>query len=52
MNNQNNTTRIINNIMDKNMDTFIRSIETTQKFYREVVQSYSNYIMMIKKNTL
>ena len=49
INNQNNTTRIINNIIDKNMDTFLKSIEITQKFYRDVVQSYSNYIMMIKK---
>ena len=48
-NNQNNTTRIINNIMDKNMDTFLKSIEITQKFYRDVVQSYCNYIMMFKK---
>jgi hypothetical protein len=49
MNNQNNTTRIINNIMDKNMDTFLKSIEIAQKFYRDVVQSYCNYIMMFKK---
>ena len=47
--NQNNTTRIINDIMDKNMDTFLKSIEVAHKFYSDVVQSYCNYIMMIKK---
>ncbi|HJT82869.1 MAG TPA: hypothetical protein VJ697_00170 [Nitrososphaeraceae archaeon] len=49
MNNQNNTTRIINNIIDKNMDTFIKSLEITQKFYRDIVQSYSNYIRTFNK---
>ena len=49
MDNQTNTTRIINDIMDKNMDTFIKSIEFANKFYCDVVQSYWNYIMMIKK---
>ena len=49
MNKQDNPTRIINNIMDKNMDTFLKSIEIAQKFYRDVVQSYCNYIMMFKK---
>ena len=49
MNNQNNTTGIINNIMDKNMDTFLKSIEVAHKFYCDVVQSYCNHIMMIKK---
>ena len=47
--NQNNTTRIISDIMDKNMDTFLKSIEVTHKFYSDVVQSYCNYITMIKK---
>ena len=47
--NRNNSTRIINNIMNKNMDTFLKSLEIAQKFYRDVVQSYCNYIMMIKK---
>ena len=51
MDNQTNTTRIINDIMDKNMDTFIKSIEFAHKFYFDVVQSYCNYIMMIKNGT-
>ena len=50
MNNQTNTTtRIINDIIDKNIDTFLKSIEFAQKFYFDVVQSYYNYVMKIKK---
>ena len=37
------TTRIINEIIDKNMNTFLKSIEFAQKFYSDVVQSYYNY---------
>ena len=43
------TTRIINEIIDKNIDTFLKSIEFAQKFYSDVVQSYYNYIMNISK---
>ena len=49
MDNQTNTTSIINDIMDRNMDTFIKSIEVTHKFYCDVVQSYRNDIMKVKK---
>ena len=49
MDNKTNTTSIINDIMDKNMDTFIKSIEVTHKFYCDVVQSYRNDIMKVKK---
>ena len=50
MNNQTDTTtRIINEIIDKNMDTFLKSIKFAQKFYFDVVQSYYNYIMNINK---
>ena len=49
MNNQIHTTSIINDIMDKNMDKFIKSIEFAHKFYFDVVQSYYNHIMTIKK---
>ena len=45
------TTRIINEIIDKNMDTFLKSIEFAQKFYSDVVQSYYNYIMNINKSS-
>jgi hypothetical protein len=49
MDNPTNTTRIINDIMDKNLDTFLKSIDFAHKFYSDVIQSYCNYIMMIKK---
>ena len=49
MDNEPHTTRIIIDIMDKNMDTFLKSIEVAHKFYCDVIQSYCNYIMMIKK---
>ena len=49
--NQANTTKIINDIIDKNMDTFLKSIEFAHKFYFDVVQSYSNYIKIIKKSS-
>ncbi|HJU58959.1 MAG TPA: hypothetical protein VJ583_04365 [Nitrososphaeraceae archaeon] len=52
MDNQTNTTtRIINDIIDKNMDTFLKSIEFAQKFYFDVVQSYYNYVMKINKSS-
>jgi hypothetical protein len=44
-------TNIINNIIDKNMDTFLASIEFAHKFYFDVMQSYYNYIMTIKKSS-
>ena len=40
---------IIIDIMDKNMKTFLKSIEVAHKFYCDVIQNYCNYIMMIKK---
>ena len=43
-----NTTRIINEIIDNNMDTFLKSIEFARKFYFDVVQSYYNYITKLK----
>ncbi|MGZ5472308.1 MAG: hypothetical protein ACXWE0_11630, partial [Nitrososphaeraceae archaeon] len=52
MNNQTkNTTIIINDIIDKNMDTFLKSIEFAHKFYFDVVQSYYNYVMKINKSS-
>ena len=46
--NQTNTTRIINEIIDNNMDTFLKSIEFAHKFYSDVVHSYYNYIARLK----
>jgi hypothetical protein len=45
------TTRIIDEIIDKNIDTFLKSIEFAQKFYSDVIQSYYNYIMNINKSS-
>lgn len=51
INNQTNTTKIINDIVDKNMDTFIKSIKFANKFYSDVTKSYCNYIRMIIKSS-
>ena len=51
INNQTNTTKIINDIVDKNMDTFIKSIKFASKFYSDVTKSYCNYIRMIIKSS-
>ncbi|HEX2406537.1 MAG TPA: hypothetical protein VHJ38_04935, partial [Nitrososphaeraceae archaeon] len=48
--NQTNTTRIIDDIVVRNMDTFIRSIELVHKFYFDVFQSYYNHITMLKNS--
>ena len=47
--NTNTSTNIINEIIGKNMDTFLKSIEFAQKFYFDIVQSYYDYIMKINK---
>ncbi len=49
--NQTNNTRIIDDIIDKNMNTFIKSIKFANKFYSDVVQSYYNYIKTVKKSS-
>jgi uncharacterized membrane-anchored protein YjiN (DUF445 family) len=46
--NQTHNTRIINEIIDNNIDTFLKSIEFTHKFYSDVIHSYYNYIKEIK----
>jgi hypothetical protein len=51
MDNQTNNTRIINDIIDKNMDTFLKSIGFAHKFYFDVVQSYYDYIKTISKSS-
>ncbi len=48
LDNQTNTIRIIDDIVVKNMDTFIKSIELVHKFYFDVIQSYYNYITKLK----
>ena len=51
INSQSNTTKIINDIVDKNMDTFFKSIKFARKFYSDVTKSYCNYIRMIIKSS-
>ena len=51
LDNQLNTTKIIDDIIVKNMDTFIKSIELVHKFYFDVVQSCYNYITLFKKES-
>ena len=36
--------KLIDNVMTKNIDTFIKSIELTQKFYKGIIESYWNCI--------
>jgi hypothetical protein len=35
---------MIDNIITNNLNTFIKSIEFTQRFYKDVLESYLNYI--------
>ena len=46
-----NTTKIIDDIVIRNMDTFIKSLELVHKFYFDVLQSYYNYITMLKNSS-
>ncbi|HEX2408421.1 MAG TPA: hypothetical protein VHJ38_14555 [Nitrososphaeraceae archaeon] len=50
LDNQSNTTRVIDDIVVKNMDTFIKALELVQKFYCDVLESYCNYITMLKNS--
>ena len=34
--------KLIDNIITKNLDTFIKSIELVQRFYKDVFESYLN----------
>ena len=51
LDNQLDTTKIIDDIVVKNMDTFIKSIELVHKFYFDVLQSCYNYITMFKNES-
>ena len=51
LDNQLDTTKIIDDIVVKNMDTFLKSIELAQKFYFDVLQSCYNYITMFKNES-
>jgi len=42
--NRDESLKLIDNIITENLDTFIKSIELTQKFYKDIIQSYLNCI--------
>ena len=42
--NRDTSLNLIDNIMTKNIYTFIKSIEVTQRFYKDVIESYLNCI--------
>ena len=39
--------KLIDNVMTKNIDTFIKSIKLTQRFYKGVIESYLNNIKKV-----
>jgi hypothetical protein len=42
--NRDKSLKLVDNIVTENLDTFIKSIELTQKFYKDIIQSYLNCI--------
>ena len=42
--NRDNSLKMIDNIITNNLNTFIKSIEFTQRFYKDVIESYLNYL--------
>jgi hypothetical protein len=42
--NRDESLKLIDNIITNNLDTFIKSIELTKKFYKDIVQSYLSYM--------
>ena len=44
--------KLINNIITNNLYTFIKSMELAQKFYKDIIQSYLNYIKKEDSNNL
>ena len=41
--------KLIDNIITENLDTFIKSIELTQRFYKDVIESYLNCIKKVEQ---
>ena len=46
--NRDNSLKLIDNIITKNIYTFIKSIEVTQRFYKDVIESYLNCIKKVE----
>ena len=41
--------KLIDNIITENLNTFIKSIELTQRFYKDIIESYLNCIKKIEQ---
>ena len=41
--------KLIDNIITENLDTFIKSIEFVQRFYKDVFESYLNCIKKVEQ---
>ena len=46
--NRDKSLKLIDNIITENLDTFIKSIELTQRFYKDVIESYLNCIKKVE----
>ena len=46
--NRDKSLKLIDNIITENLDTFIKSIELTQRFYKDVIESYLNCIKKLE----
>ena len=42
--NRDESLKLIDSIITKNLDTFIKSMEVTQRFYKDIIESYLNCI--------
>ena len=49
INNRDKSLKLIDNIITENLDTFIKSIELTQRFYKDIIESYLNCIKKIEQ---
>jgi hypothetical protein len=49
INNRDKSLKLIDNIITENLDAFIKSIELTQRFYKDIIESYLNCIKKIEQ---
>ena len=47
--NRDKSLKLIDTIITENLDTFIKSIELTQRFYKDVIESYLNCIKKVEQ---
>jgi len=48
--NAGNSQKFIDNIVNKNLNTFIKSMEITQRFYQDIIQSYLDCVKKIDRS--